>query len=177
MYAKPLHPISFTYRSMHIYPWQMDPTSDQRSMLHCYIEEVSHITECTYTHDRLTPCQLTIDPCYTVTPSPCQLTIDPCNTITPHAKQLLELGQCSSLQNGHCNYVTAQVKFTARVTIKFTARVIQFCEAQPISAISLKICTPKLQLLHNTEQRSLDMERWLTTLENFYIQKTFYLGG
>ena len=54
MYAKPLHPISFTYRSMHIYPWQMDPTSDQRSMLHCYIEEVSHITECTYSHDRLT---------------------------------------------------------------------------------------------------------------------------
>ena len=39
---------------MHIYPWLMDPTSDQRSMLHCYIEEVSHITECTYTHDRLT---------------------------------------------------------------------------------------------------------------------------
>ena len=38
---------------------------------------------------------------------------------------------------------------------------IQFCEAQPICAISLKICTPKLQLLHNTEQRSLDMERWL----------------
>ena len=36
---------------------------------------------------------------------------------------------------------------------------IQFCEAQPISSISLKICTPKLQLLHNTEQRSLDMER------------------
>ena len=51
----------------------------------------------------------------------------------------------------HCNYITAQVKFTARVTIKFTARVIQFCEAQPISAISLKISTPKLQLLHNTE--------------------------
>ena len=36
---------------------------------------------------------------------------------------------------------------------------IQLCEAQPISALSLKICTPKLQLLHNTEQRSLDMER------------------
>ena len=36
---------------------------------------------------------------------------------------------------------------------------IQFCEAQPISAISLKICTPQLQLLRNTEQRSLDMER------------------
>ena len=32
---------------------------------------------------------------------------------------------------------------------------IQFWEAQPISAISLKICTPTLQLLHNTEQRSL----------------------
>ena len=29
--------------------------------------------------------------------------------------------------------------------------LVQFCEAQPISAISLKICTPKLQLLHNTE--------------------------
>ena len=28
---------------------------DQRSMLHCYIQEVSHIAECTYTHDRLTP--------------------------------------------------------------------------------------------------------------------------
>ena len=37
--------------------------------------------------------------------------------------------------------------------------VIQFCEMQPISAISFKICTPKLQLLHNTEQRSLDMDR------------------
>ena len=36
---------------------------------------------------------------------------------------------------------------------------IQFCETQPISAISLKICTPKHQFLHNTEQRSLDMER------------------
>ena len=36
---------------------------------------------------------------------------------------------------------------------------IHFCEAQPISAISLKICTHKLQLLHNTEQRSMDMER------------------
>ena len=23
----------------------------------------------------------------------------------------------------------------------------------------------------------LDMERWLTTLENFYIRKTFYPGG
>ena len=77
----------------------MDPPIDQRSMLHCYIQEVSHITECTYTHDRLTtlpididacytitpsPCELTIDPCYTVTPSPCQLPIDPCNTLTPH---------------------------------------------------------------------------------------------
>ena len=67
MYAKPLHPTSFTCRSMHIYPWQMDPTSDQRPMLHCYIEEVSLIAECTYTHDRLTPCQLSIDPCYTIT--------------------------------------------------------------------------------------------------------------
>ena len=54
---------------------------------------------------------------------------------------------------------------------------IHFCNALPISAISLKIWTPKLQLLHNTEQRSLDMERWLTPLENFYIWKTFYLGG
>ena len=53
--------------------------------------------------------------------------------------------------------------------------LVQFWEAQPISAISLKICTPKLWLLHNTEHRSLDMERWLTPLENFYIQKTFYL--
>ena len=55
--------------------------------------------------------------------------------------------------------------------------LVQFCEAQPISAISLKICTPKLQLLHNTEQRSLGMERWLNPLENFYIWKTFYPGG
>ena len=69
---------------MHIYPWQMDyPPINHTSMLNCYIQEVSHITECTYTHDRLTPCQLTIDPCYTITPSPCQLTIDPCYTITP----------------------------------------------------------------------------------------------
>ena len=28
---------------------------------------------------------------------------------------------------------------------------IHFCDALPISAISLKMCTPKLQLLHNTE--------------------------
>ena len=33
----------------------MDLPTDHRSMLHFYIEEVSHITECTYTHDRLTP--------------------------------------------------------------------------------------------------------------------------
>ena len=39
------------------------------------------------------------------------------------------------------------------------------------------MCTPKLQLLHNTEQRSLDMERWLITLENFYIWKTFTREG
>ena len=30
------------------------------------------------------PCQLTIDPCYIITPFPCQLTIDPYYTITPH---------------------------------------------------------------------------------------------
>ena len=57
---------------------------------------------------------------------------------------------------------------------------IQFCEAQPISATSLKICTPKLQLLHNTEQRSLDMERWLTpwrtsTYERPFTQVVNYL--
>ena len=69
----------FTYRRMNMYPWQIDTPIDHRSKLHCYMKEVSHITECTYTHDRLTPL-----PCYTVTPSPCQLTMDPCNTITPH---------------------------------------------------------------------------------------------
>ena len=52
----------------------MDPTSDQRSMLHCYIKEVSHITECTYTHDRLTPLAIahrSMLHCYT-----CPLPID-----------------------------------------------------------------------------------------------------
>ena len=44
-------------------------------------------------------------------------------------------------------------------TFIFRVNLVQFCEAQSISAISLKICTPKLQLLHNTEQRSMDMER------------------
>ena len=59
---------------MHIYPWQMDPTSDQRSMLHCYIKEVSHITECTYTHDRLIPLPIdhtSMQHCYT----PCKMVI------------------------------------------------------------------------------------------------------
>ena len=69
MYAKPLHSICFTYRRMHIYPWQMDPPINHRSILHCHIQEVLHITEYTYTHDRLTPCLLTTDPCYTIAPS------------------------------------------------------------------------------------------------------------
>ena len=34
-------------------------------------------------HHYTFPCQLTIDPCYTIMP-PCQLTIDLCNTVTPH---------------------------------------------------------------------------------------------
>ena len=40
---------------------------NHRSMLHCYTQDVSHIAECTYTHVRCTP-QLTIDLCYTSTP-------------------------------------------------------------------------------------------------------------
>ena len=60
------------------------PPINHRSMLHYYIKEVSHITECTYTHDRLTSWPIdhrSMLHCYTF---PCQLTIDPCYTITPH---------------------------------------------------------------------------------------------
>ena len=55
MYARPLHPISVTYRRMHIHPWEM--ASPQLTIDPCYTfkQEVSHITECTYTHERLTP--------------------------------------------------------------------------------------------------------------------------
>ena len=67
--AKPLHPISFTYSRMHIYPWQMDPTIEHISkenhytqlVLHIaectyhYTQVVSHIEECTYTHGRWPP--------------------------------------------------------------------------------------------------------------------------
>ena len=67
----------------------MDPPIDHRSMLHCYIQEVSHITECTHTHDRLTP--PANQPYTHATPLhlPCQLTIDPCNTVTPHKSQIV----------------------------------------------------------------------------------------
>ena len=105
MYAKPLHLISFTYRRMHIYPWQMDPPNDHRSMLHCYIQEVSHITECTYTHDRWTLLPINHTPmlhCYTF---PCQLTIDPCNTITPHKSQI-----------GHNAYIPMADPYTKAVS-------------------------------------------------------------
>ena len=51
----PLHRISFTYRRMCIYPWQMYPLIDHRSPEHHYTKSVSHIEECTYTHGRQTP--------------------------------------------------------------------------------------------------------------------------
>ena len=116
----------------------MDPLIDQRSMLHCYIKEVSRMTECTYIYDRLTPlptddrsmlhhytfpCQLTIDPCYTITPPlpidhrsmqhhythkshipPFETVIDDRSIISrhmcsvrAHAKWSAELGQCAHL--------------------------------------------------------------------------------
>ena len=34
-----------------------------------------------------------------------------------------------------------------------------------------------MQKMPKTEKSGLDLERWLTPPENFYIQKTFYLGG
>ena len=58
-------------------------------MLHCYIQEVSHITECTYTHDRLTPLPINHKPMLHNYTFHCQLAIDPCNTITSHKSQIV----------------------------------------------------------------------------------------
>ena len=84
---------------MHVYPWHMDPpiTTDPCYTVTYkmfYILQNAHIPMTDWPPAKLTidlcytvtpsPCQLTIDPCYTVTPSPCQLTIDPCYTVTPH---------------------------------------------------------------------------------------------
>ena len=52
----------------------------------------------------------------------------------------------------------------------FQEYILQLCETQPISAISPKIVTPKLQFAsQHTEQSGLDMERLLTPLVNLYI--------
>ena len=57
----------------------------------------------------------------------------------------------------------------------FQEYVFSCVKLKPISAISPKILTPKLQFAsQHTEQSGMDMERWLTPLENFYIQKTLY---
>ena len=136
MYTKPLHPISFTYRSMYIYPWQMDPTTDQRSMLHYYIKEVSHITECTYTHDRLTPCQLTIDPC---------------NTVTPHAKTVIR--------------IRSVLKFTEMVTVIMSLLKSSLLPESPSSLLPESFSSVKLsQFLQYLSKYALLSSSCFTTL-------------
>ena len=84
IYAAPLHHINFTYNRMHIYPCQTNlppPQIDHRSMQQHDTTSVSHIEECTYSHEndhrfmedhyteegytytygRCTPLKLTID--------------------------------------------------------------------------------------------------------------------
>ena len=87
MHPTLLHPISLTYSTMHIYPWQMHPPIPQSTIDPCYTvtPHKSHMLE--HAHIPITdwlPCQSIIDACYTITPSSCQLTIDPCYTVTPH---------------------------------------------------------------------------------------------
>ena len=62
--------------------WTPSPFN-HRSMLYCYIQEVSHITECTYTHDRLIPLPINDTPMLHHYTFPYQLTIDPCYAVTP----------------------------------------------------------------------------------------------
>ena len=72
---------------MHIYPWQMSPQIDHRSLEHHYTKSVSHI-EGTYTHGRCTP-QLTIH-CWNTTSTESVSHIEEC-TYTH--------GRCTSLQS------------------------------------------------------------------------------
>ena len=69
IHVTPLHPISFTYRRMHIYQWQMYhlPPLDNRPVLHHDTQEIAHIKECTYTHGRWPPPinQKFMEYCYT----------------------------------------------------------------------------------------------------------------
>ena len=58
-------------------------------MLYFYIQEVSHISECTYTHDRLIPLPINHTPMLHHYIFPCQLTIDPYNTVTTHKPQIV----------------------------------------------------------------------------------------
>ena len=125
---------------------------DHRSMLHCYAF----------------PCQLTIYPCYTITP-PCQLTIHPCNTVTPHNFLLslflvvnLQLTICMQFKCSFsiivificncCHVATDHLHEYIHFTIYHLELHFWCSEAQAISAISPKTCTLKLQLLHNTKR-------------------------
>ena len=100
MYAKPLHLISFTYRRMHIYPWQMDPqltidpcyTVNPRSFtyyrMHIYPWQIEPPANQPYTHATQLHFPLPIDH-RSMLHLPCQLTIDPCNTVTPHKSHIV----------------------------------------------------------------------------------------
>ena len=82
----------------------------------------------------------------------------------------------------HCHFATEHLHKYVQFTIYhlYLSRIhLQYCEAQSISAISPKTCTQMLQLLHNTKRPT----KWsghgnmIDPHKNFYIQKTFYLGG
>ena len=106
IYATPLHPISFTYSRMHIYPWQIDPPANQPYIYATLLHPVSlPIEVCTYTHGRQTPPidHTSMQHHYTnkfqlekkahipiADGPPCQLTIHLCNTITPNKSPIAE---------------------------------------------------------------------------------------
>ena len=82
-------------------------------------------------HDRLAPFQITIDPCYTITPSPCQLTINPCNTITPHKSHIVH--------NAHVPLADPYTKAVPHV-VECHGRLTP--PIPPIEHISLETSTP-----------------------------------
>ena len=112
---------------------------------------------------------MTIAPCYTVTPSPCQLTTDPCKTVTPH-NFLLSLFSIVNLQMtvcmpfkcsfsiivificNCCHIATDYLHDYIHFTIYHLELHLWYSAAQAISAISPKTCTLKLQLLHNMKR-------------------------
>ena len=56
--GKPLHQISVIYNTMHIYPWQINPSPPpikHTSLENHYTKSVSYIAQCIYNHGRLTP--------------------------------------------------------------------------------------------------------------------------